>query len=345
VAVLPFLNNKKIIEMKQGQQRFEFYLQQVQTLLQKAAKQKNAALWLYKNNGRTPFFMLEGLAKMYISLHNKKKFTKLKAKLKLIEDGLGQMDYYDWLQNSVAKNKAIPTQVKLYFKAQLNNKTTDLHTILTEDDWINDDKNRITEITKKLADAKWLDPSEEINAIAKFYTQSIYEINEFAEETKLHFDNLEEDVHELRRKLRWLSIYPQALQGCVQLKKINPQAASLKKYLTTEVINSPFNKFPAVGKNKAVLYLNQSYFLSLSWLIAELGKIKDEGLQVVGLKEALQQTEKLNDEDAYQKAYTLLDKKQTKLPALLVKAEAICKVYFAEKNLGHLVVATTNIKK
>jgi hypothetical protein len=71
--------------MKNGLYRFTYHLQQVEILLNKVKKQKNPALWLFNNNARTPFFMLEGLAKLYAGLHNKKKFTKFKEHFKLIE--------------------------------------------------------------------------------------------------------------------------------------------------------------------------------------------------------------------------------------------------------------------
>jgi hypothetical protein len=56
--------------MKNGPQRFDFFINQFEALLIKAGKQKNSALFLYKNNARTPLFMLEALAKLYAELHN-----------------------------------------------------------------------------------------------------------------------------------------------------------------------------------------------------------------------------------------------------------------------------------
>ena len=55
--------------MHKGEQRFIFYLNQLQTLIDKAAKQKNPALWLFNNNARTPLFMLEALAKLRRLMH------------------------------------------------------------------------------------------------------------------------------------------------------------------------------------------------------------------------------------------------------------------------------------
>ena len=62
------------------------------------------------------------------------------------------------------------------------------------------------------------------------------------------------------------------------------------------------------------------------------------------IKEALQQTGALNDTDALKKTYLLLGNKQTKLQQLLDAAEKICKTYFTENNLEHLVIGTAAVK-
>jgi hypothetical protein len=329
--------------MKNGSQRFEFYLIQLQTLLDKSAKQKNPALWLYQNNMRTPLFMLEALAKMYIGIHNKKKITKLKEYFKLLEDALGAIDYYDSFAKEFSKNKSIPVAVVNYLQAQTREKIQSMNELLMENNWLGD-ASRIKKIQKKLQKADWHKEENEIKAINEFYGKAIYEIAEFINDPKFHFDNVEADVHELRRKLRWLSIYPQALRGCIQLSKAKTTAKHLSKYCTKEIVTSPFNKMPEAGDYKYFLLLEQNYFYALSWMIAELGKLKDSGLKVIAIKEALQQTALVSDEDAYTKAYQLLGSKQAKLPQLLKSAAAICKTYFTEHNLEHLVIGTAAAK-
>ena len=89
--------------MKKGLVKFEYFLNKLEPLLQKAALQKNAALWLYTNDARTPLFMLEGLAKLYCSFHNKKTFTNIKAHFKLLEDAIGAIDYYDNIARDLMK--------------------------------------------------------------------------------------------------------------------------------------------------------------------------------------------------------------------------------------------------
>lgn len=331
--------------MKYGLTRFEHYLTQLETLLAKASKQKNPALWLYQNNARTPLFMLEGLAKMYAGIHNKKKFSKIKEQFKFLEDALGVIDYYDAFAKQFAANKNIPAAITGYLQAQTREKIQRLNELLTEKNWLGDGASRIEKTRKKLAAADWLKPAAEIKEIEAFYGEAIYDIIAFTKQSKFHFTNVEADVHELRRKLRWLSIYPQALQGCIQLgKDKKPASKELKKYLTKDIVNSPFNKMPDAGSNTHFLLLNQNYFFALSWMIAGLGRLKDNGLAVVAIKEALQQTNPLSDAAAYNKAYAILGKKQLKIPQLLKQADAVCKTFFSEHNLEYLVKGTASVK-
>ncbi len=331
--------------MKNGSARFEFYLLQLQDLLTKAAKQKNAALWLYQNNARTTLFMLEGLSKLYCGLHNKKKFGKLKEHFKLLEDALGAIDYYYTFAKQFSQNKKIPAAITTYLQAQSREKIQRLNELLTEEGWIGDNASRIKKITKKLQEANWLKPQQEVKAIVDFYGEAIYDITAFVKESTFQFDNVEADVHELRRKLRWLSIYPQAMQGCIQLSKSNkPLPKLVTKYLTKTVLNSPFNRLPDAGSNTNFVLLNQNNFFALSWLIAELGNLKDSGLAVIAIKEAMQQTGAVSDTEAYNTAYKILGKKHPTLPQLLKQAGSICKTFFAETNLEYLVAATAVVK-
>jgi hypothetical protein len=341
---LYFKTLTKDINMKKRSARFEFYLTQLQVLLTKSATQKNPALWLYQNNARTPLFMLEGLAKVYSSIHNKKVFTKLKEHFKLLEDILGAIDYYDSFAKEFVKNKKIPAAVVNYLQAQTREKIQSMNELLIENKWIGGIDTRINKIQKKLGKVNWLKEEEEIKTINEFYGKAIYEIAEFTRINKLHFVNVEADVHELRRKLRWLSIYPQAFCGCIQLSKSKNIPKHLVKYLTKEIITSPYNKLPDSGNCKYFLLLEQNYFYALSWIIADLGKLKDSGLRIIAIKEALQQAGKASDVDAYKKVYEFLGNKQPKLQQILRNAESVCKIYFAEHNLEHLVVGNAASK-
>ncbi len=307
--------------MINGPARFKLYLDKVEKLMTEAAKQPEPAFWLYQNGARTPLFMLEGLAKLYSGLHNKKKFSKIEEHFKLLEDGLGQIDYYDAFAKQFAADKTMPAKNAKFAETKALEKAASLNKLLKDENWTGKKADRLSKIKKKLREADWLDDKAEMKAIESYYQRTIAKINAFAKTYESGFTDLESQVHELRRKLRWLSIYPQALQGCVQLTTTSSRDKNVKKYLTPDIVNSPFNKLPARGSNRYVLNFNRDYFLALSWMIAELGKLKDEGLRFFVLKEAgtRSKTDAANE------------------TAILTKASDLTRTYFAEKNLDKMI--------
>lgn len=323
--------------MRKGESRFLNYMVKLEQLLQQAQKQKNPAIWLYKSNMRTPLFMLEALSKAYAGLHNKNKFTKLKERFKQLEDAIGAIDFYDAFATEFASSKTIPLNVSKYLKQHALQKAEAFNTILEEDGWLKGNK-RSEKIKEKLSKAEWLSDAEEVKELEKFYLKQVENLNEFFAETKGKFDNLEDDVHELRRKLRWLSIYAQAFCGAIQLVETKPKQKHLDKYLIPEIVNSPFNKMPETGENLNFLLLSKSHFLALSWLISELGKLKDTGLKVLALKEALQFSNGLNEDKAMEQAYRVLGKKYPTINSILRNAEKLAQQFFKEKNLEKLLV-------
>jgi hypothetical protein len=325
--------------MTKGLGRFEFYLIQLDDLLLKASKTDNPALFLYQNDGRTKVFMLEGLAKLYAGMHNEKKFLKIKARFKEIEDLLGGVDYYDNFAKDFLKDKTIPSRIRLFAEKKRDEKLAELNMLLLKRKWINHDPLRTKKLRKRLNKMDWQTPEKEIALIKKFYKKSIADINSFYAETGTAFSNIEEQVHELRRKLRWLSIYPQALQGTVQLKDSKRKDEAVKKYLIPEIVNSPFNKMPGQGNNVATLLLEQNYFLALSNMISTLGKLKDKGLRVIVLAEAAKGTQFVSEAIALERAYKLNKMKEDGLNAIMKKAHELCTKYFEEKNLEKLIAS------
>lgn len=336
--------------MKNGQLRFEYYLKQLEELLTKSSKQKNPGLWLYQNNARTPLFMLEGLAKLYGGIHNKKKFGKLKVHFKLLEDAIGQVDYYDAFAKEFMADKKMPATVTNYLQAQSREKIQSLNEALTEKEWLGEGL-RISKIRKKLRKADWQDEKEDVKSIRDFYVTAINTILEFINEKDFHFTDIEKDVHEFRRMIRWLSIYPQALRGSIQLSKSTTKAPKvLTKYLTKAITGSPYNTLPDAGGLKYFLLLDQNRFYALSWLIAELGTLKDNGLKVEVIKEALLQTSakqaagKTNEKTVLTKAYKLAGAGQKNIQEILKAAEVICKTFCKEKNLEALIAGIAQVK-
>ena len=63
--------------------------------------------------------MLEALAKLYGGIHNKKIVAKVKTGFKLLEDAIGQIDYYDAFAKEFLLNKNIPATITNYLLAQI----------------------------------------------------------------------------------------------------------------------------------------------------------------------------------------------------------------------------------
>jgi hypothetical protein len=323
--------------MTSGPGRFEYYLIKLDDLLQQASRSDNPAAFLFNNNARTVLFMLEGLAKLYAGMHNEKKFSKIKAKLKLLEDALGAVDYYDGFAKDFLKDDRMPAALCVFLEEKRDEHLGRLNKLLLKKKWINHEPGATKKIRKKLIKADWKKPEKEIELIKEFYEESIKDINSFYLNTGDHFTDVEIQMHELRRKLRWLSIYPQALQGCIQLADTNIEDPATTKYLTPEIVNSSFNVMPASGNNVSSLMLEKKYFLSLSWMIAELGKLKDSGLRIFATTEAVQGTEFVVDNIALHRAYELNNMSDEGITKIMKHAHGIYAAFFAENILDKLI--------
>lgn len=330
------MDNKK--NTPAGYQRFDYFLQQLQVALNKAMETGNPGLSLYQQNVRTPLFMLESLSRLYRGIHNKKIFSRLNELFKVFEDQLGAVDYYDGFSKDFSGKENISAGIKDFIKAQLESKLSGLNELLREKGWVGEDNKRMLEISMKLKKVDWLQPEEDKAGIRKCYVESIATVIKSVESGKINFDNVEEDVHELRRSLRWLSIYPQALRGLIQMKPSIDSPEYLKKYLTSEIINSPFNKMPEAASWKPVIYVEADNFYALSWLIAELGILKDNGLKIVVLKEAVQSLNKVSNGDAEQQAFLLCGKGQMTTSAIIEKAKNVSLQFFKERVLEQLLI-------
>jgi hypothetical protein len=320
-----------------GKQRFIYFLNQLQAILDKAGLSENPALTLYQENIRTPFFMLEALSRLYKKIHNKKIFSKLNDGFKDMEDRLGRIDYYDGFYKEFITQKNIPALITDYLKDKKEEEIAALNQDLKKNDWVGKKSDRIIKIIKNLDKVDWLNVDEDTNAVKIIYQQDLNTITEKYKKGEIKFEEVEKDVHELRRELRWLSIYPQSFRGLLQLKPADDTPDFLQKYLTPEIINSPYNKMPDGKDLQNHILLNSNYFYALSWLISELGKIKDNGLKITAIKEALIAVYKIDKKNVEPLAYSICGTTQMTIPEILESAKDITTRFFDDNILGNLV--------
>lgn len=282
---------------------FLFYSAQLQDLLKRASNQKNPALWLYKNNARTILFMLESLTRLHDNAFDEKLFGKWNKRFKKLEDLFGEIDQFASLENELKLNKKISSETVKYFSVNASNYFEKCNQRLIEKEWFNDKLNsfdyKLSEFDVEynqgyLDDLKYA-MIDELIAITKFVKKSNYQ-----------FTKIEEEVHELRRKLRWISIYAQALNGLIQLRKSTKKIKFKTNYFTKDILKSPYNIVPPRPKNTAIIEFDHDSFFALSWMIKELGSLKDKGLKVQKLSDAIFISEDITKELATEKALKLL---------------------------------------
>ena len=319
-----------------GRARFLYFLNQVQIILQKTSESESPALLIYKENIRTPFFMLEVLSRLYKKMMDKKKFKKLDVCFKEMEDLLGTIDFYDGFHKEFLKQKNMPGPITDYLKSKMDEKLKKLDHLLNKENWIGKHNKKIEKIIKKLDKTDWPGEEEDPVEILHIYRYYIDKINQNYKKSNLTFKNIETDIHELRRELRWLSIYPQALGGLMQFKEDNGTQDFLNKYLTPGIINSPYNVMPDGSKVENHILINKNYFYALSWMIDALGTLKDSGLTIIALEESLRSVYHITS-GTEQLAYSMCDDAQMKIPEILGKSQQIVKTFFEENILENLI--------
>ncbi len=315
---------------------FLFYSKQLQKLLSQASEQKNPALWLNNNSVREILFMLEALTRLHDKAFDEKLFSKWNKRFKKLEDIFGQIDEYITLEKEFKANKKVSKELVKYFTVNKLRYIDKCNQRLEEKEWLSDKmlafdhalKEFDVEYNKDYIDELKFSIEDEIDAVLYFALKSNYE-----------FTKIEGQVHELRRKLRWLSIYGQALCGLIQLKKSAKKTKTEIDYFTKDILKSPYNKLPAKPAKAAIISFDHDSFFALSWIIAELGKLKDKGLKIEQLRDAIFISENLSHAEAKQRAISILGHKNDVEQVILKQASDIAKIALTkDKILDNLVI-------
>jgi len=308
----------------------------LQELLTEASVQKNPSFWLHQNNVRSSFFLLEGLTRIHDRAFDEKIFSKWHKRFKKMEDAFGEIDYYLALEKEFKKNKKIDKITVAYFTQKAKNKLEKLDNRLLKKEWLVD---KLTEFHEGLNEYTVVYNKEYLNELKLAIKADIESILIFIQKTDYSFTQFEKQVHEVRRKLRWLGIYAQALNGLIQLKRTTKKSKYQINYFTKDILKSPYNKLSAKPKNIAVIEFDHDSFFALSWLINELGKLKDSGLRVMALTEAIVKTSDYNEQQAKEKSHTLLGLDKDFEEKILKQVSETVKIFILkDKILDTLVI-------
>ena len=239
---------------------------------------------LYKADGRTPMFYLQGLAR--IGRHTgpgRKTWDAWLPRFKEVEDRLGAYDYWVDL-GARAVGWGAPAPLLGYFGDRAQQALGALEYALGKSAFWAVEAGEAAgpgpacdDLRAALADLDWDKPKRERKEIAAFLRDEVHEITEGLADGSIDLDNVEHGIHELRRKLRWLPIYGLAEAGKIVLDE-RAAPGALARYATPERLANPFNQLPEHADEPEPVRYHQAAFLAVSHLIAEIGKLKDRAL-------------------------------------------------------------------
>lgn len=315
---------------------FLFYSAQLQDLLKRASNQKNPALWLYKNNARTILFMLESLTRLHDDAFNEKLFGKWNKRFKKLEDLFGEIDQFASLENELKLNEKITKEIVKYFTVNTSNFLDKCNRRLIEKEWFSD---KLKSFDYKLSEFDVEYNQGYLDDLKYSMIDEVESILKFVKKSNYHFTKIEEEIHELRRKLRWLSIYAQSLNGLIQLKASGKKGKFQINYFTKDILKSPYNIVPTRPKNTAIIEFDHDSFFALSWMIKELGSLKDKGLKVQKLSDAIFISEDITKEQANEKALKLLGLDMKTQENILKQASELVETFVVkDKILDKLII-------
>lgn len=305
---------------------FLLYSQQLNAQLHSARQSDNPALFLYQNGARNIIFMLEGLTRIHKNAFHDEKMEKWYERFKKLEDLLGQIDYLDAFCKKFEKDNTLDDNAIVKLRKQMETPLEEMNSILVEKEWLSDKMLKFDAFIEEL-DFQYNNDYVEI--ITATFKKEIGKINDFAAGIHFEFHQLEAELHEMRRRLRWLSIYAQAFNGLFQLKRQATDPAWSKKYMTEAIVNSPFNTLPKAVEGLPVIHLDYHAFIALSYVIQNFGTLKDEGLQ----NEVL--VHNLHYADSH--AQKMLGGKYADDKTILKTASDLLKIFYEDQVLEKLV--------
>jgi len=257
--------------------------------LTKASGDPTPALTLYRLGARTPLFHLEALARVHKEVLDEDPFTELYFKFKALEDALGAIDFSDALLKKLTSKDENTDPLRIYFTGRRAEACARLDHLLHASEWLpekNTPPKAVQEIVDFLEETKFPGPGKERKKFSHYLREQCEELHQKFEENAFDLSKLEAGVHEVRRRIRWLSIIPAATDGLFVRTPDEPGEDPLAWYRKPEIVSSPYNQFNKRKEVREPIWLASPPFLALSWLISELGVWKDRGQLAESIRQA-----------------------------------------------------------
>jgi len=253
-------------------------LQEITKIALEAEKDENPTLHFFQNKARDYFFDLEAICRILRkTLKNNDKASDLRDVFKVAEDALGQYDFILFIHDSFSSVKNLSTPFIEKIKLSEKKAQVELKQFLKTNHWLPYSESNIKEYEEQLNDLLDTDYEKFRSDFIDYLSKSLLKVDLEYRKGELDPHQLEEGVHEIRRKIRWISIYAKVSGGAIQCIESKSPDQQLMKYKTASVMNSPFIKLPENTEKIQTINFRFENYIALSWMIDKLGELKDQG--------------------------------------------------------------------
>ncbi len=310
---------------------FQQYCKQLTAIIKKAKTQSDPSLFLYKNKARTILFMMESILRVSNKLFEDKEIAHWRIIVKKMEDALGEIDVYIVLLSDFSKLETINVKQLEYISHKLDKSVDKLNKKLKKHDFYLEDI--------KLMNAGFKINFNDKNMVLQLHEEIRSELKEscdFFNQFPKGFTDMEDQVHELRRKLRWISIYGESFQGLIALESTKEKYKWEKEFITKEELKNPFNKLPVKKNLNQYILFNKKAFYAMSYVIGNLGAIKDNCFRLIYLEKSIHKTNTEKGINSSILAHKQLNVKYTH-DSLLKEAHMLLKLYFNKYKIHEIL--------
>ena len=279
--------------MGRPRERLLTWAAKIQALVGQGGSPKAIAGRMMDNDIRRQVFLLEGGLKFY-----KKRYPQLdgqKRVAKSLEDHLG------WVSgardmHALAVEKRAPSAVVAVLKRHVEEKEAALEALVAQQ-WSPDEDGQvpaIRDLLQTLSETPWDDYQTDKAYCRKELRRRLGKIQEMSElspsEGGYDMKQLQGDtgLHELRRNLRWMPIYAEALDGAVQLDAKRNPSKHYKKALGTALADSKYVRLPDADHELDPIAISKSLYVANMQLVRDFGALKDGGEAIEELALAYQ---------------------------------------------------------
>ncbi len=252
--------------------------------------------------------------------------------VKELEDGLGRIDDYDHLFLLFSSNKKIEKMQLLYFLQKKEKELAKLNKKVIKRSFYLKTYERLS-VTREFD----FNTKAFVKKLSERIKREITRCLDFYLRYPLAFTELEGQIHEMRRKLRWITIYAQSLDGLVTLVSTKGEYAWQKKFVTVVELRSPYTKVPVKKNLVNYIRFNKEAFFAFSHVVNQLGKIKDRALEIEMLKKSLLKTRNMTDENAEKLALKQLSAKKNR-EELFKEAHTLLQEFFIKHRIHELLI-------